>query len=576
MECDKHIGAILRTKLENNLSARLYLSVIVSLFFSACIPVIPVHRPALPQTEPKMSRSSKGVVVTAHPLATDAGVKMLQAGGNAVDAAVAAAFSLAVVGPSMSGIGGRAQILIYTAQGEIHGIDATTQVPSNYDHETAPQAKYGYPTVAVPGVVAGLTKASQLFGTLPRETVMASAIEYAGDGYSILPGELFRQSLVIEKMKEFEGTRQHFLKADGSLYSAGETFVQKDLAAVLEAVAAEGPDVFYRGWIAEKMVLDVQRNGGVLTRESLADYRAEESHIVTGSYRGYDLAALWTPSYGAIAIEALQILEQFPDSLFEGPDWARAIYHGISAAYLDRKEQKSLADAHRLTSKEWAKFRAAETGLLQEEADASKSLPPGSRYAGPISPAAWTEPYAHTSHLTVVDRDGMIVCLTQTVGPIMGSKVVTPGLGFIYAATLGGYLGEMQAGQRAVSHIAPLLVLKNDRPLIAMGAAGGSRIISALVAITSRIIDQGRPLSEAVALPRVHPTEAGIDLERTGEGGWSTQDSSYLAGLGYSITMKDRPGMFGRANIVMLDTLSGEWIGVSDPDWEGTAGVPLK
>lgn len=166
----------------------------------------------------------------------------------------------------------------------------------------------------------------------------------------------------------------------------------------------------------------------------------------------------------------------------------------------------------------------------------------------------------------------------NAVYPALNEKIdaVAPGLGFVYAATLGGYLGEMQAGQRAASHIAPLLVLKNDQPLIAMGAAGGSRIISALVAVTSRIIDQGRPLFEAVAQPRVHATEAGTELERTGTGGWSARDSSYLAGLGYSVTVKDRPGMFGRANIAMLDTMSGEWIGVSDPDWEGTAGVPYR
>ena len=156
----------------------------------------------------------------------------------------------------------------------------------------------------------------------------------------------------------------------------------------------------------------------------------------------------------------------------------------------------------------------------------------------------------------------------------MGSKVATPGLGFIYAATLGGYLGEMKAGQRAASHISPLIVMKDGKPILALGAAGGSRIPSAVVAITSRVIDQGYSLDKALALPRVYPLEEGIDLEWTGDNGWSVQDSSYLAGLNYKVFMKRRPGMFGRSNAVMLDTLTGEWIGASDPDWEGSAASP--
>ncbi len=368
-------------------------------------------------------------------------------------------------------------------------------------------------------------------------------------------------------MNEFEGTRRHFLKKDGTVHDPWEITKQEDLAKVLQAISDEGATLFYKGWIAERMVEDVQRNGGVLTMESLAEYKAEDSYIVKGSYRGYDLAALWLPSYGAITIEALHIMEAFPDSLFDGADWARVVYHAISAAYLDRAGDLPIEDADRLTSKAWAQKRALETGLLS-----SKALPSESSNTG--LPPAWTEPVGHTTHLTVVDRNGMVVALTQTVGPIMGSKVATPGLGFIYAATLGGYLGEMKAGQRAASHISPLMVMKDGKPILALGAAGGSRIPSAVVAITSRVIDQGYSLDKALALPRVYPVEKGIDLEWTGDNGWSVQDSSYLAGLNYKVFMKRRPGMFGRSNAVMLDTLKGEWIGVSDPDWEGSAASP--
>ena len=536
-------------------------------FFESCAPPSSAKEDLSLAAPQKVARSRNGVVTTAHPLATEAGVAMLEQGGNAVDAAVAAAYALAVVEPSMSGIGGRAQILIHTADGEIKGIDATTQAPSSYDHITAPKAKYGYPTVGIPGVVAGLDKALKSYGSLPRATVMGPAIKYAKKGTPILPGEVFRRKWVVNQLNEFEGTRRHFLKKDGTVHDPWEITKQEDLAKVLQAISDEGATLFYKGWIAERMVEDVQRNGGVLTMESLAEYKAEDSYIVKGNYRGYDLAALWLPSYGAITIEALHIMEAFPDSLFDGADWARVIYHAISAAYLDRAGDLPMEDADRLTSKAWAQKRALETGLLS-----SKALP--SESSNTELPPAWTDPVGHTTHLTVVDRNGMVVALTQTVGPIMGSKVATPGLGFIYAATLGGYLGEMKAGQRAASHISPLIVMKDGKPILALGAAGGSRIPSAVVAITSRVIDQGYSLDKALALPRVYPVEKGIDLEWTGDNGWSVQDSSYLAGLNYKVFITRRPGMFGRSNSVMLDTLKGEWIGASDPDWEGSAASP--
>ena len=536
-------------------------------FFESCAPPSSAKEDPSLATPQKVARSRNGVVTTAHPLGTEAGIAILEQGGNAVDAAVAAAYALAVVEPSMSGIGGRAQILIHTSEGEIHGIDATTQAPSSYDHLTAPKAKYGYPTIGVPGVVAGLDKALKSYGSLPREIVMGPAIKYAKEGTPILPGEVFRRRGVVNQLNEFEGTRRHFLKKNGTVHNPWEITKQEDLAKVLQAISDEGPTPFYKGWIAERMVEDIQRNGGVLTMESLAEYEAEDSYIVKGSYRGFDLAALWLPSYGAITIEALHIMEELPDSLFYNADWARVIYHAISVAYLDRAGDLPIEDADRLTSKVWAQKRALETGLLS-----SKALPSEPSATG--FPPAWTEPVGHTTHLTVVDRNGMVVALTQTVGPTMGSKVATSGLGFIYAATLGGYLGEMKAGQRAASHISPLIVMKDDKPILALGAAGGSRIPSAVVAITSRVIDQGYSLDKALALPRVYPLEEGIDLEWTGENGWSVQDSSYLAGLGYKVFMKRRPGMFGRSNAVMLDTLTGEWIGASDPDWEGSALSP--
>jgi len=514
------------------------------------------------ESEQKVHHSKNGMVVTGHPLATKAGVDILAKGGNAVDAAVAAAFTLSVVEPSMNGIGGRNQILIYSPETGYHGIDGTTAAPHDYDYENAPKKRYGYPSIGIPGVVKGLTKAQADFGSLALKSVMNPAIEIADKGHALIAGEAIRQSMVNKQLNEFEGTRQHFLQTDGSPMVPGQWFVQKDLANVLQAIADNGPDVFYSGWIAEKIVADNQANGGVLSMKALAEYEAEVSHIVTGSYRGYDLSALWMPSFGAITIEALHILESLSDDLTNNLDWGEAVYHAIESAYLDRKNQKSLLDAEKLTSKKWAEKRAAEIHNEQAFVDWDDL------------PESFTAPMGHTTHLTVVDKNGMVVSLTQTVGTIMGSKVVTPGLGFVYAQTLGGYLGEVKPGQRAASHISPIIVSKDGSPILALGAAGGARIPSAIVAVISRVIDQDHSLEKAMVLPRVYPQKEGIDLEWTGVDGWTSADSIYYTEMGHAVTIQKQKGKFGRVHAIIKNNKTGEWIGVADPDWEGSAGAP--
>jgi gamma-glutamyltranspeptidase/glutathione hydrolase len=514
------------------------------------------------ESSQKVHHSKNGMVVTGHPLATKAGVDILAKGGNAVDAAVAAAFTLSVVEPSMNGIGGRNQILIYSPETGYHGIDGTTAAPHDYDYENAPKKRYGYPSIGIPGVVKGLTKAQADFGSLALKSVMNPAIEIADKGHALIAGEAIRQSMVNKQLNEFEGTRQHFLQTDGSPMVPGQWFVQKDLANVLQAIADNGPDVFYSGWIAEKIVADNQANGGVLSMKALAEYEAEVSHIVTGSYRGYDLSALWMPSFGAITIEALHILESLSDDLTNNLDWGEAVYHAIESAYLDRKNQKSLLDAEKLTSKKWAEKRAAEIHNEQAFVDWDDL------------PESFTAPMGHTTHLTVVDKNGMVVSLTQTVGTIMGSKVVTPGLGFVYAQTLGGYLGEVKPGQRAASHISPIIVSKDGSPILALGAAGGARIPSAIVAVISRVIDQDHSLEKAMVLPRVYPQKEGIDLEWTGVDGWTSADSIYYTEMGHAVTIQKQKGKFGRVHAIIKNNKTGEWIGVADPDWEGSAGAP--
>lgn len=510
----------------------------------------------------KVESSNKGVVVTAHPLASRVGAEILAENGNAVDAAVAAAFALSVVEPSMSGIGGRAQILIYSPKTGFHGIDATTAAPSDYDYENAPKKRYGYPSIGIPGVVKGLTKALADHGSLKREVIMAPAIKIASKGHALIAGEAIRQSNVREQLLEFKGSRQHFLNADSSSRIPGQWVVQKELATVLQAISDEGPDVFYSGWIAEKIVEDNIANGGVLSMNAMKEYKALDAHLVKGDYRGNEITGLWIPSFGAITIEALQILEAYKTKIANNQDWGLAVYHSIERAYLDRRVQNTLEDAQKFTSKEWAKKRAAEINNDETFLDWNEL------------PESFTASMGHTTHLTVVDKDGMMVVLTQTVGTTMGSKVASPELGFVYAQTLGGYLGEVKAGQRASSHISPIIVSKDGKPFLGLGAAGGSRIPSSIVAVISRIVDQDYSLEEAIKMPRVHPIEEGLDIEFAGFDGFTLSDSTYFSSLGYKVTVQRKIGRFGRIHAVVKNPNGPGWIGVADPDWEGSASAP--
>lgn len=509
--------------------------------------------------------SAHGMVSSAHPLATEAGIFMLEKGGNAIDAAVAAGFALAVVEPSMSGLGGRLQALLMKADGEMHGVDATTQAPMDYDPVTAPKGRYGYPTIGIPGVVAGLCKLNKEYGSLPLAEVMKPAIRYAEEGFELLPGEAFRQKLAQDQLKEFEGSSHYFLQGD-STRAAGERWVQKDLATTLKLIAQGGRDVFYTGEIAEKIVQDVQDNGGVLSMEAMAQYEAKDARILEGSYRGLGLHGLHLPSFGAITIEILHILEQLPMKDLKGEAWANAVNHAISMAYEDRPRQSDETVLQLLLSKEYAAELAThinlDTNVLQ--ASSLQGLPP-----------SWAAPWAHTTHLSATDKEGNVIALTQTIGPNMGSKVASPGLGFLYAVTLGGYLGDFEPGQRAASHISPFIVTKEEKPMMVLGAAGGSRIVPAVAAVCTRVVDHHMSLPSALAAPRVHPVEDSIFMETTSGEGWQDEVLSALTAKGFAIKEIPDRGRFGRVHAIMRNEATGEWIGAADPDWEGVAGGPI-
>ena len=550
-------------------NTRLLLSFLILI---SCVPKNPTEESSVEDKaigDTQLATSDQGVVVTAHPLATRAGVMMLEKGGNAIDAAVASAFALSVVEPSMSGLGGRMQAILQTATGEVHGVDATTQAPMNYDSETAPQAGYGYPTIGIPGVVMGLTTLLEDFGTLPLEVVMEPAIHYAENGYKLLHLAARRRGSAIKYIREFEGTSMYFLSGD-TTHQENELFVQTDLANTLKLISENGPDVFYKGEIADKIIEDIHAHGGVIDKESLATYEAVKSEIVSGSYRGYDLHGLWMPSFGAITTEMLQILENLPMSELSEAEWGSAVYQANALAYKDRRKQREGDNSDLLTSKEYAKTLADSITIGAEVGEVIAEIRPANE------PGSWIASLGHTSHLSVADKQGNVIALTQSLGPNMGSKVVTPGLGFLYAATLGGYLGDFEPGQRASSHISPYLVTKEGKPFIILGAAGGSRIITAIVQVISRVIDRKMKIGNALAAGRVHAVDTAILIETHEGSSWMTEDIQNLKEMGLNVVEVERPGRFGRVHAIYFDQATNQWIGAADPDWEGTAVAPRE
>jgi gamma-glutamyltranspeptidase/glutathione hydrolase len=532
-----------------------------------------------PATFALRATSDRGMVVSGNPYATHAGAEILGVGGNAVDAAVATAFALAVVEPSQSGLGGRTQALVGLPDGSFHGVDGTTQVPMGYDAATAPSVERGYPTVAIPGTVKALTRLLAEDGSMSLEQVLGPAIRYAEGGFPLTPGEARRIAGVAEDLRAFPEAGRTFLKEDGSPYEGGDTLVQGELAEVLKTLAREGADAFYSGEIARRMVEDFQANGGYVTLEDLAGYEARDAVLARGSYRGADLVGTYLPASGATVIEILQIMERFPVGGMTEGERAALLTQALLLGFQDRDEfqfDPPETVVARLTSKEWARERARMVrGVGDVGGGANSARGAGSAGEGGPSPE-----WAHTTHVAVADDQGMVVAMTQSLGPTLGSWVVTPGLGFVYAATTGGYLADAPPGGRPWSSQAPLIVLEDGVPRFVLGGAGARRIVSGLVSVVSRLLDQGMGLQEAMAAPRLHPSGSTVTVEAAdGRDASTDQVEAALEGLGFQVEIREFSTWFALLNAVEIrpDEGGGEprFLGVADPRWGfGGAGGP--
>jgi len=533
----------------------------------------------------QQATSPNGMVATAHPLASEAARSVLEQGGNAADAAVAVGFALAVVEPSMSNLGGRIQILLRSPDGEYQGYNGMTEVPSRYVAPLEPVSQ-GYGTIATPGVVAGLARLHAEHGSMPWSELLREPERLAHDGYELLPGGAARHQTGLEQFRDNAGFQQVFIESDGTAYDAGDVIKQPALAQTISRLAAVGADDFYRGEIAQLIAADMAANGGYVSTDDLASYRVLDARNISTRYRGYEIHTLAAPAGGGLVVKALNILENFDMGALTEAQWAAVMNQAIAITINSMADDRAELDLDHVADKTWAAQQAKSIRVPPQ--DAVTLQPDNTVLDMRASSTDWSGQYwgqdsHHTSHFTISDCDGRIVSITQTVGPLFGAKVISPELGFVYAATMGSYLStaDQAPGSRPRTTIAPTIVTRDGEVVLALGAAGGIRILSAVVQTVARYIDQGHDPVTAVALPRVHPvssdTDTGerityaeqINLEMTPQRGWNMSVADSLKAAGFDVTRVDRHAAFGRVHLIAK---SGDnWQGVADQDWEGTA-----
>ncbi len=476
---------------------------------------VPCQEVVLP-TEPRTThaRSDFGIVATGSAEATDAAVEILESGGNAIDAAVAAALTLTVADPDASGLGGMTLMVIHLATNQTIVLDGTSPTPLNVNPARLRQLKeagtlVGHGLVAVPTTLAVLDRARARFGTMEMAALIAPAIEVAESGYRLNPVQIVWSDYYREELLASNSLRGIAFKDGYSAGQPGESVCRSDLALTLRRIARDGVEVFYRGSIADEIEDDMIQNGGFLRKADLARYRVREVRPLHTTYRGTHVFTVPPPAGGTAIIEALNILETFPRGLLAGDTVARYHTHieTFRIALADRGLVSSVGGPLRkkpapVLSKEHACQRA---GLIIP----GKVIADSDLY-GPANHAC-APAGDSTTQISVADRWGNVVSLTQTLGRSWGAKVATPGLGFPYNSLLESFNfdkpqcpGYLQPLIPCATDTAPTIVLAKDGSLLAaLGTPGSDLIPSIIVNVVSNLVDRRMGLVKAVTAPRV-------------------------------------------------------------------------
>ncbi|MFN7988482.1 MAG: gamma-glutamyltransferase [Thermoanaerobaculia bacterium] len=532
-------------------------------------------KPAALPTGPGDTVATRGMVVAAHPDAARAGLEILQAGGNAVDAAVAAAFALTVAEPNASGVGGGGFALIAMAGGsrpvmvDYREAAPRAATPDRYygsGQGFAALTEEGPLAVGVPGLVAGAAKALELHGTMTLAQVLRPAIRLAREGIVVTPRLAGIIADKFEKLSRYPAAARVYLP-DGLPPEPGARLANEDLARTLEAIAAGGPGAFYEGPVGKAIVAEVKGRGGLLDEADLAGYRAIVREPVRGTYRGVEILSASPPTAGGTAlVELLNVLEEF-----DLAGWGRGdvrtlhvIAEASKMAFVDKAATNGDPDFVRvpveaLASKEHAKSLAARVRL-----DAARFDYEAGAFAASDSPS--------TSHVSVVDGAGNAVALTQSVNLYFGSGVMAPGTGFVLNDHLNdfdtepGHPNSIGPGRRPSSSIAPTILRKGGRPYLVLGTPGASRIVTALAEIVVNTVDFGMGVDEAIEAPRIHAIGKTLEVE----GGIPDDVVKRLSALGHDVkTYPPHDDHFGGAHVIRVE--KGRLVGGADSRRDGLA-----
>jgi gamma-glutamyltranspeptidase/glutathione hydrolase len=522
--------------------------------------------------EPVFAR--KGMVVAQEPLAADVGVAVLKSGGNAVDAAVAVGFALAVTHPFAGNIGGGGFMLIRLADGRTTFIDFREKAPHQATHDMYLDADgkltraslIGWRAAGVPGTVRGLELAQKKYGQKSWAELLQPAIELASKGFAVSHWMMQSLRASAESLSQFPESKAIFLKG-GDFYDWNEILRQPDLARTLERIANHGAKDFYEGETARIIAREMEKNGGLMTLADLRDYQAVERKPLEGDYKGYHIVTAPPPSSGGVGI--LQMLGMLEGSGYEKTGAGSATtYHFLAEVmrrfYADRSEY--LGDPDFVKNPIEALLDPRYVRKRRESID--PTLATASDQLNPGLPAG--KESSDTTHFSIADEQGNVVAVTYTLNAGYGSSVTVPGAGFLlndemddFAAKPGSpnlfglVQGEANAivpGKRPLSSMVPTIVLKNGKPFLVLGAPGGSRIITAVLQVMLHVIDFGMNLQEAIDFPRVHHQwkPDRLDIER----GISPDTIALLKKAGYAIE-ETKPAVIARVEGILID---GGWL----------------
>jgi gamma-glutamyltranspeptidase/glutathione hydrolase len=532
-----------------------------------------VHHPVI---------AEHGMVASVDSLATRVGVDILKQGGNAVDAAVAVGFALAVTHPQAGNLGGGGFMLLRTKDGKTTAIDFREMAPEKASRDMFLDAQgnadskkslTSHLASGTPGTVAGFALALEKYGTLPLNKVMQPAIKLARDGFTVndaLADDL--QQYGAEVLPEHENSRAIFWKADGNPLQKGDRLVQVNLAKSLEMIAEQGPDAFYKGAIADQIADEMAKNGGLMNKADLAGYKAVERTPIGGDYRGYQVYSMPPPSSGGIHIvQILNILENFDLGKygFGSADAMQIMAEAEKYAYADRSEYLGDPDFIKvpwqaLTSKAYAKS-------LAEKIDINKARPSSEIKPGKLAPYESNQ----TTHFSVVDKEGNAVAVTYTLNTTFGSGIVAgntgilmnnemddfsakPGVPNVYGL-VGGDANAVGPHKRPLSSMSPTIVVKDGKTWLVTGSPGGSRIITTVLQMVVNSIDFKMNVAEATNAPRFHhqwlPDRLWV------EKGFSPDTIKLLGDKGQKVEVKAAMG----STQSIMPGKDGKLYGASDP-----------